>query len=157
MYKKNQLQSTFIKIISSEKSNTIVFINFLIWFFKNFIRLLDNDLKEQKQIFLLKDFNINLLIYNEHQPTNKCLGSPSSKFYNFLCFTVTKKLLLTQKLLLITFFLIYFPVEQNVESQLPLYLIIYLNSCLPLIYSYLSFAKNQTSLKQWKLYFWLFL
>ena len=104
MYKKNQLQSTFIKIISSEKSNTIVFINFLIWFFKNFIRLLDNDLKEQKQIFLLKDFNINLLIYNEHQPTNKCLGSPSSKFYNFLCFTATKKLLLTQKLLLITFF-----------------------------------------------------
>ena len=26
--------------------------------------------KEQKQVFLLVDFNINLLNYNDHQPTN---------------------------------------------------------------------------------------
>ena len=31
--------------------------------------------KEQKQIFLLGDFNINLLNYNVHQPTNDFLDS----------------------------------------------------------------------------------
>ena len=35
--------------------------------------LLDKVSKEQKQIFLLVDFNINLLNYNEHQPTNEFL------------------------------------------------------------------------------------
>ena len=34
-------------------------------------QLLDKISKEQKQIFLLGVFNINLLNYNEHQPTNK--------------------------------------------------------------------------------------
>ena len=31
--------------------------------------------KEQKQIFLLGDFNINLLNYNVHQPNNDFLDS----------------------------------------------------------------------------------
>ena len=34
--------------------------------------------KEQKQIFLLGDFNINLLNYNAHQPTNDFLDSLAS-------------------------------------------------------------------------------
>ena len=34
--------------------------------------------KEQKQIFLLGDFNINLLNYNVHQPTNEFLDSLAS-------------------------------------------------------------------------------
>ena len=34
--------------------------------------------KEQKQIFLLGDFNINLLYYNVHQPTNDFLDSLAS-------------------------------------------------------------------------------
>ena len=33
---------------------------------------------EQKQIFLLRDFNINLLNYNAHQPTNDFLDSLAS-------------------------------------------------------------------------------
>ena len=41
-------------------------------------QLLDKISKEQKQIFLLGDFNINLLNYNEHQPTNKFLDSLAS-------------------------------------------------------------------------------
>ena len=36
---------------------------------------LDKISEEQKQIFLLGDFNINLLNYNEHQPTNEFLDS----------------------------------------------------------------------------------
>ena len=31
--------------------------------------------KEQKQVFLLGDFNINLLNYNDHQPKNDFLDS----------------------------------------------------------------------------------
>ena len=34
--------------------------------------------KEQKQVFLLGDFNINVLNYNDHQPTNDFLGSLAS-------------------------------------------------------------------------------
>ena len=41
-------------------------------------QLLDKISKEQKQTFLLGDFNINLLNYNEHQPTNKFLDSIAS-------------------------------------------------------------------------------
>ena len=39
-------------------------------------QLLDQISKEQKQI--LGDFNINLLNYNEHQPTNEFLDSLAS-------------------------------------------------------------------------------
>ena len=41
-------------------------------------QLLSKISKEQKQIFLLGDFNINLLNYNEHQPTNEFLDSLTS-------------------------------------------------------------------------------
>ena len=41
-------------------------------------QLLDKILKEQ-QIFLLGDFNINLLNYNEHQPTNEFLDSQTKE------------------------------------------------------------------------------
>ena len=38
-------------------------------------KLLENISKEQKSIFLLGDFNVNLLNYNEHNQTNKFLDS----------------------------------------------------------------------------------
>ena len=38
-------------------------------------QLLKKISKEQKHIFLLGDININLLNYNEHQPTNEFLDS----------------------------------------------------------------------------------
>ena len=41
-------------------------------------QLLDQISKEQKQIFLLGDFKINLLNYNELQPTNEILDSLDS-------------------------------------------------------------------------------
>ena len=37
--------------------------------------------KEQKQVFLLGDFNINLLNYNDHQPTNDFLDSLASNSF----------------------------------------------------------------------------
>ena len=41
-------------------------------------QMLEKVSKEQKQIFLLGDFNINLLNYNIHQPTNDFLDSLAS-------------------------------------------------------------------------------
>ena len=41
-------------------------------------KLLDNISKEQKSIFLLEDFNANLLNYNKHNPTNEFLDSLAS-------------------------------------------------------------------------------
>ena len=41
--------------------------------------------KEQKQIFLLGEFNINLLNYNHHQPTNDFLDSlASNSFFAYI-------------------------------------------------------------------------
>ena len=84
MYKKNELESIFIEIINSKKSNIVVGCvykhpNMDVLDFNSLInQLLDKISKEQKQIFLLGDFNINLLNYHEHQPTNEFLDSLAS-------------------------------------------------------------------------------
>ena len=44
-------------------------------------KLLENISKEQKSIFLLGDFNVNLLNYNEHNPTNEFLDSLASNSF----------------------------------------------------------------------------
>ena len=45
--------------------------------------LLDNLLKENKTVNLLRDFNIDLLNYDQHSPINELLGSLSS--HKLLC------------------------------------------------------------------------
>ena len=82
--KRNHLEFTFIDTINSKNSNVIVDcvckhlimdgldFNYLI------NQLLDKISKEQQKILLLGDFNINLLNYNEHQPTNEFLDSLAS-------------------------------------------------------------------------------
>ena len=81
-YKKNELESTFIEMVNLRKPNIIVevihrhtsmdFTDFNCIYLN---KLLDNISKEQKSIFLLGDFNVNLLIYNEHNQTNEFLDS----------------------------------------------------------------------------------
>ena len=46
-----------------------------------FNKLLENISKEQISIFLLGDFNVNLLNYNEHNQTNKVLDSLGSNSF----------------------------------------------------------------------------
>ena len=41
-------------------------------------KLLENISKEQKSVFLLGDFNVNLLNYNEHNQANEFLDSLAS-------------------------------------------------------------------------------
>ena len=86
--KSKELESTFTEIINSRKSNTIVGCLYkhpnmdVSDFNKNYLNtLLDKLSKENKQVFLLGDFNINLLNYNDHQPTNEFLDSLASNSF----------------------------------------------------------------------------
>ena len=85
IYKKNELKSTFIEIVNPKKSNIVVGVIYrhpsinLIDFNCNYlIKLLENICKEQKFIFLLGDFYVNLLNYNEHNQTNEFSDSLAS-------------------------------------------------------------------------------
>ena len=85
IYKKSELESTFVEIINPKKSSIIVGVICrhpsidVTDFNQNYLNgLLDKILKENKDIFLLGDFNINLLNYNENRPTNDFLDSFAS-------------------------------------------------------------------------------
>ena len=65
IYKKNELESTFIEIVNPKKSNIIVGVIYrhpsmdLTDFNCNYLnKLLDNISKEQKSLFLVGDFNV---------------------------------------------------------------------------------------------------
>ena len=71
------LITTCVEIISPKKSNIIVGVIYrhpsmdVTDFNQIYLNgLLDKISKEEKNIFLLCDFNIDLLNYNEHRPTN---------------------------------------------------------------------------------------
>ena len=88
IYKKNELESTFIEIVNPKKLNIIVGVIYrhpsmdLTDFNCNYLnKLLENISKEQKSIFLLGDFNVNLLNYNEHNQTNEFLDSLASNSF----------------------------------------------------------------------------
>ena len=82
IYKKNDLESTFIEIVNPKKSNIIVRVIYRLpsmdftYFNCSYLnKILENISKEQKSIFLIADFNVNLLNYNEHNQTNEFLDS----------------------------------------------------------------------------------
>ena len=67
IYKKNELESTFIETVNPKKSNILVGVIYrhpsmdLADFNCNYLnKLLENISKEEKSIFLLGDFNVNL-------------------------------------------------------------------------------------------------
>ena len=68
IYKENELESTVIETVNPRKSNIIVGVIYrhpstnLTGFNCNYLnKLLENITKEQKSVFLLGDFNVNLL------------------------------------------------------------------------------------------------
>ena len=82
IYKKSELESTFIEILNPRKSNIIVGIIYrhpsmdLTDFNCNYLnKLLENISKKQKSAFLLGDVNVNFLNCNEHNQTNELLDS----------------------------------------------------------------------------------
>ena len=85
IYKKSELESTFIEVINPQISNIIIGSIYrhpsmdLDDFNKNFLnKLLEKVSKEQKSLYLLGDFNVNLLNYNDHTPINEFLDSLAS-------------------------------------------------------------------------------
>ena len=88
IYKSNELESTFIEILNPKKSSIIIGCIYkhpsmdLNDFNTNYLNnLLDKVSKEQKSVFLLGDFNVNLLNYNDHNPTNEFLDSLASNSF----------------------------------------------------------------------------
>ena len=88
VYKANQLESTFVEIINPKKSNIVIGCLYkhpnmdVLDFKNNYLRqIFEIVSKERKQVFLLGDFNINLLNYNDHQPTNDFLDSLASNSF----------------------------------------------------------------------------
>ena len=85
IYKKNELESTFIEIVNPKMSNIIKegiyrhpSMN-LADFNRSYLnRLLENIFKEQKSIFQHGDINVSLVNYNEYIQTNEFLDSLSS-------------------------------------------------------------------------------
>ena len=85
IYKENELESTFIETVNPKKSNIIVGVICrhpsmdLTHFNCSYLnKLFENISKEQKSVFLIGDFNVSLLNYNEHNQTNEfldCLAS----------------------------------------------------------------------------------
>ena len=82
------MESTFIEIVNPKKSNIIVGVICrhpsmdLTDFNGNYLnQLLENISKEKKSIFLLGDFNVNRLNYNEHNQTNEFLDSLASNSF----------------------------------------------------------------------------
>ena len=97
-HKKSELESTFIEIVNPRKSNIVVGIIYrhpsmdLNDFNCNYLnKLLENISKEQKSVFLLGDFNVNLLNYNEHNQTNEFLDSLASNSFIPLILQPTRK------------------------------------------------------------------
>ena len=97
IYKKDKLESTFIEIFNSKKSNIIVGVIYrhpsmdLTDFNSNYLnKLSENISEEQKSIFLLGDFDVNLLNYNAHDPTNEFLNSLPSNSFTLLILQQTR-------------------------------------------------------------------
>ena len=84
IYGKLELESAFIEIINPKKSNIIVgtIYRHPKMDVTKFSNILNNLLKEinqeQRTVLLLDDFNIDLIHYNEHKPTNEFLDSFAS-------------------------------------------------------------------------------
>ena len=87
IYKKCELESTFVEIIIAKKSSIIAGTIYRhpkmdVTEFNNILNnLLKKINQEQKTVFHLDDFNIDLMHYNEHKPTNEFLDSLASNSY----------------------------------------------------------------------------
>ena len=86
--KSSELESTFIEIINSKKTNIIIGCIYrhptvnLNEFSDNYLNILLQKIsKEKKNIFLLGDFNVDLLKYDKHSRTNEFINSLSSYRY----------------------------------------------------------------------------
>ena len=86
IYKKTELGSTFVEIINPKKSNIVVGAIYRqpkmdVTEFNNILNNMLKKIKNKKTGFLLGDFNIDLMHYNEHKTTIEFLDSLASNSY----------------------------------------------------------------------------
>ena len=88
IYKNNELESAFNDIVNSRKSNIIagaiyrhLSMDLIDFNWNHLNKLLENISNEQKSLFLLGDFNVNLLNYSEYNQTNEVLDSLASNSF----------------------------------------------------------------------------
>ena len=88
IYKRNELEYTFIEIVIPKKSNIVVGVIYkhpsmdLTDFDCNYLNKLLQDIsKDQKSVFLLGNFNVHLLNYNEYNQANKFLDYLASNSF----------------------------------------------------------------------------
>ena len=87
IFKANELGYTFIEIINPKKVilPLVVFTNIQIWMFLilkiTFLTIFLTFYPKNKISVLLGDFNLNLLNYNDHQPTNDFLDLLASNSF----------------------------------------------------------------------------
>ena len=71
--------------LSTQKGQILLWVSFTDihpWFNCNYLsKVLENISREQKSVFLLGDFNVNLLNYNEHNKTNEFLDFFASNYF----------------------------------------------------------------------------
>ena len=88
IHKPHHLESTFIELINPKKTNVIIGCIYrhpnmeLNEFNEDYLNVLLHKIsKENKSVFLLGDFNVDLLKYDKHNATNEFLDSLSSSFF----------------------------------------------------------------------------
>ena len=88
IYKSSELESTFIEIKNPKKTNIIIgciyrhpTMNLNEFKDKHLNILLQKISKEKKNVFLLGDFNVDLLKYDKRTGTNEFIDSLSSYIY----------------------------------------------------------------------------
>lgn len=85
IYEANQIESIFVEIIKPKQSDTVIDCRFehpnievLDFENNNFGQIFEITSKERKQVFLIGDFDINILNYNDYQTKNVFLDSLAS-------------------------------------------------------------------------------
>ena len=88
IYKPFQLESNFIEIVNPKRTNIIIGCIYrhpnmdLSDFIENYLSiLLDKISKENKTVYLLGDFNVDLLKYDQHNLTNDFLDTLATNFF----------------------------------------------------------------------------
>ena len=156
LYKSNQLESNFVEIINHKKTNIVIGCIYrhpsmdLEEFNECYLGMLLEKLsKENKTVFLMGDFNVDLLKYDKHNLTNEFLDSLSSNYFLPLILLPTR-ITMSSKTLIDNIF--SNKISQNITSgnisasisdHLPQF------SIIPEIFSNVSFPKSNIFERDW--------
>ena len=151
IYKPFQLESNFIEIVNPKRTNIIIGCIYrhpnmdLSDFIENYLSiLLDKISKENKTVYLLGDFNVDLLKYDQHNLTNDFLDTLATNFFLPNIFLPTR-IGNTSKTLIDSIFSNSFSNGPYLEIFRLLFQITYLNFLYFLLFSQIILHQNPMS------------